>query len=196
MEVHGRLAERLEGAFRGPEHFRGVATVVAKLLGMVGPDVAYFGQKDAQQVLVIRRMVSDLNIPVRIEALPTVRDGDGLALSSRNALLSPEERRRALALPGALEAARELAGAGERSTAALTELALARLREAGVEPEYVAIVDPDTLQDVDALDGEAMLAIAARVGAVRLIDNTTLHPAPAPDADQPLREGVGTACSA
>ncbi|HTA12729.1 MAG TPA: pantoate--beta-alanine ligase, partial [Solirubrobacteraceae bacterium] len=115
VEVLGAVSERLEGAARGAEHFRGVATVVAKLLCMVWPGVAYFGQKDAQQVLVIRRLVADLNLPVRIEALPTVREPDGLARSSRNALLSPAERARALALPAALNAALALSTEGERS---------------------------------------------------------------------------------
>src|SRR6202035_4282267 len=104
VEVLG-LTDRLEGEARGSQHFRGVSTVVTKLLCMAMPDVAYFGQKDAQQVLVIRRLVEDLNLPVRIEALPTVREPDGLAMSSRNALLAPEERARALALPAALDAA-------------------------------------------------------------------------------------------
>ncbi|HMD57833.1 MAG TPA: pantoate--beta-alanine ligase [Solirubrobacteraceae bacterium] len=196
VEVLGSLTSRLEGAARGREHFRGVSTVVAKLLGMVAPDVAYFGQKDAQQVLVIRRMVADLNIPVRVEALPTVRDRDGLALSSRNALLSPGERARALALPASLAAARELIACGERSATALRERALATLRDAGVEPEYVAVVDPDTLDELHTLDGEALLALAARIGEVRLIDNAILHPAPTPVEDEPLKEGVTATCSA
>jgi pantoate--beta-alanine ligase len=195
VEVHGALSETLEGAARGPEHFRGVSTVVAKLLGMVAPDVAYFGQKDAQQVLVIRRLVADLNLPVRVEALPTVRDADGLALSSRNALLAPPERARALALPAALEAARELVADGERSAETIVARSLAQLRSAGVEPEYVALVDPDTLEPLHTLEREGLLALAARVGDVRLIDNAILHPTPA-GAGEPITEGAGTTCSA
>ncbi len=176
VEVLG-VTERLEGAARGPEHFRGVSTVVTKLLCMAMPDVAYFGQKDAQQVVVIRRLAADLNLPVRIEALPTVRESDGLALSSRNALLTPDDRARALALPAALRAATALAAGGERSTAALLDAAREAMCPFAVEPEYLALVDPDTLEPLERLDGDALLAIAARVGEVRLIDNTTLFPA-------------------
>ncbi|MGP0101304.1 MAG: pantoate--beta-alanine ligase [Solirubrobacteraceae bacterium] len=176
VEVLG-LTERLEGAARGAEHFRGVATVVTKLLCMALPDVAYFGQKDAQQVLVIRRLASDLNLPVSIEALPTVREPDGLALSSRNALLSPDERAQALALPAALDAARVLVGEGERSAQALLEAAGAAMRPFDVEPEYVALVEPDTLEPIATLSDDALLALAARVGRVRLIDNAVLSPA-------------------
>ncbi len=181
VEVLG-VTERLEGAARGPEHFRGVSTVVTKLLCMAMPDAAYFGQKDAQQVVVIRRLAADLNLPVRIEALPTVREPDGLALSSRNALLAPGDRARALALPAALRAATALAAGGERSTAALLDAAREAMRPFDVEPEYLALVDPDTLEPLERLDGEALLAIAARVGEVRLIDNTTLSPALGSDA--------------
>jgi pantoate--beta-alanine ligase len=203
VEVLG-VSERLEGAARGPEHFRGVSTVVTKLLCMSMPDVAYFGQKDAQQVVVIRRLAADLNLPVRIEALPTVRESDGLALSSRNALLTPDERARALALPAALQAAAALAARGERSTAALLDTAHEAMRPFEVKPEYLALVSPDTLEPIAHLEGEALLAIAARVGDVRLIDNTTLSPTPSGDnaagtgnaPSQPL-EGKATAtCSA
>jgi pantoate--beta-alanine ligase len=182
VEVLG-LTERLEGAARGAEHFRGVATVVTKLLCMALPDVAYFGQKDAQQVVVIRRLASDLNLPVAIEALPTVREPDGLAMSSRNALLSAEERARALALPAALETARTLVAAGERSAQTLLDAARSVMRPFGVEPEYVALVEPDTLEPVLTLAGEALLALAARVGEVRLIDNEMLAPAPVKEVD-------------
>jgi len=190
VEVLG-LTERLEGAARGAEHFRGVSTVVTKLLCMAMPDVAYFGQKDAQQVLVIRRLARDLNLPVQIEALPTVREPDGLALSSRNALLAPSERARALALPAALQAARELAGNGERSTEALLDAARAAMHSLSVEPEYLALVEPDTLEPVGTLTGEALLAVAARVGEVRLIDNTLLSP-----SSQPLPGKAIATCSA
>jgi pantoate--beta-alanine ligase len=176
VEVLG-VSERLEGAARGPEHFRGVSTVVTKLLCMAMPDVAYFGQKDAQQVVVIRRLAADLNLPVRIEALPTIREADGLALSSRNTLLTPADRRRALALPAALRAAAALATNGERSARALLDTARTAMRAFDVDPEYVALVDRETLEPIEQLRGDALLAIAARVGAVRLIDNTILSPA-------------------
>jgi pantoate--beta-alanine ligase len=194
VEVLG-LTERLEGAARGAEHFRGVATVVTKLLCMALPDVAYFGQKDAQQVLVIRRLASDLNLPVRIETLPTVREPDGLAMSSRNALLAPDERARARALPAALEAARVLAAAGERSAQALLDAAREAMRPFDVEPEYIALVEPDTLEPVLTLTGAALLALAARVGQVRLIDNTVLAPA-AIHSSQPLEGEAIAICSA
>jgi pantoate--beta-alanine ligase len=170
------VTDRLEGEVRGAAHFRGVSTVVTKLLCMVGPDVAYFGQKDAQQVVVIRRLVSDLNLPVSVEVCPTVREADGLAMSSRNALLSPAERERALALPAALRTAGELAGTSERSAAALLEAACEAMAPFDVEPEYVELVDPDTFQALDSLRAPALLVLAARVGAVRLIDNVMLTP--------------------
>jgi pantoate--beta-alanine ligase len=190
VEVLG-VSERLEGESRGSEHFRGVATVVTKLLCMALPDVAYFGQKDAQQVVVIRRLASDLNLPVKIEALPTVREPDGLALSSRNALLSAEDRTRALALPAALRAAAALAADGERSAQALLDAAREAMRPFDVEPEYVALVEPDTLEPVESLDGEALLALAARVGEVRLIDNTTLSPTAAAGPGAAPPRGAG-----
>jgi pantoate--beta-alanine ligase len=202
VEVLGAVSERLEGAARGAEHFRGVATVVAKLLCMVGPEVAYFGQKDAQQVLVIRRLVADLSLPVRIEALATVREPDGLARSSRNALLSPAERVRALALPAALNAALALAAEGERSATALVAAAHDAMRPFEVEPEYLELVDPDTLEPLEQLAGEALLALAARVGQVRLIDNTMLsptaarRPGAAPGTTQPLEGEAIATCSA
>jgi pantoate--beta-alanine ligase len=190
VEVLG-VTERLEGASRGSEHFRGVATVVTKLLCMAMPDVAYFGQKDAQQVVVIRRLAADLNLPVQIEALPTVREPDGLALSSRNALLAPDERARALALPAALQAASALAATGERSAAELLQAAREAMRTFDVEPGYVALVEPDTLEPVTALTGETLLALAARIGEVRLIDNVMLTP-----ASQPLEGEAIATCSA
>jgi pantoate--beta-alanine ligase len=193
VQVSGALTERLEGASRGADHFHGVTTVVAKLLAIVAPDVAFFGQKDAQQVLVVRRMATDLNLPVRIEALPTVRDADGLALSSRNALLSPDDRARALAISGALTAARRRAAAGETSTAALVEVAAAVLAERDIVPEYLELVDPGTLEPLSLLDRDALLAIAARVGDVRLIDNAILVPAHARGAES---TEVPTTCSA
>jgi pantoate--beta-alanine ligase len=187
VEVLG-VTERLEGAQRGSEHFRGVATVVSKLLCMALPDVAYFGQKDAQQVFVIRRLVADLNLPVRIEALPTVRELDGLAMSSRNALLGPRERVRALSLSAGLAAAYELAAAGERSAAALIDVARAAMSREDVTPEYVEIVDPCTFNALESLGDEALMVLAARVGSVRLIDNLTLYPTPVPIHSQPPGE--------
>jgi pantoate--beta-alanine ligase len=186
------LTDRLEGAARGPEHFRGVATVVAKLLNMVGPQVAFFGQKDAQQVLVIRRLVADLNLPVRIEVGATVREPNGLALSSRNAQLSAEERERALALYAALQAAAQLAVSGERAADVLLGAAHSAMVPFDVEPEYLALVDAQTLDDVPQLEETALLAVAAYVGSVRLIDNVILDPsnltnAP-PAAPPPPRE--------
>ncbi|HTU79765.1 MAG TPA: pantoate--beta-alanine ligase [Solirubrobacteraceae bacterium] len=193
----GGVSESFEGAVRGPAHFRGVATVVTKLLCMAQPDVAYFGQKDAQQLVLIRRLVRDLNLPVRIEALPTVREPDGLALSSRNALLSAGERARALALPAALAAARALAASGERSAPALLEAARAAMLPYGVQPEYLALVQPDTFEPLDELAGEALLALAARVGEVRLIDNAVLAPGAATKTTERGLQGEAMAtCSA
>jgi pantoate--beta-alanine ligase len=183
VEVLG-VSERLEGAARGPEHFRGVATVVAKLFGMTLPHVAYFGRKDAQQVVVIRRLVADLDLPVEIEALPTVREPDGLAMSSRNALLSPEDRERALSLSASLDAAGRLAASGERKCEPLLSAAREVLSAAGVQLEYLALVDPDTLEPVERLQGPSLLAVAARVGQVRLIDNAILEPAGVPDDER------------
>jgi pantoate--beta-alanine ligase len=195
VEVLG-LTDRLEGEARGSEHFRGVATVVTKLLCMALPDVAYFGQKDAQQVLVIRRLVEDLNLPVRIEARPTVREADGLAMSSRNALLAPEQRARALALPAALDAALALAAGGERSADVLLDAAREPMRARGVVPEYLALVDPTTLEPVEELMGEAMLAIAARIGEVRLIDNAVLTAFRPSTHGQPQPEETIATCNA
>ena len=172
----GGVAGPLEGESRGPEHFAGVATVVCKLLNIAQPDVAYFGQKDAQQVAVIRRLVRDLDIPVRIEVGPTVREADGLALSSRNARLRDGERDRALALPHALHAARGAVRRGERDAAAIAGAARRAMSADGIEPEYLALVSPDTFTPVERLDGEPVLvAVAARVGDVRLIDNELLR---------------------
>ncbi|HEX5146543.1 MAG TPA: pantoate--beta-alanine ligase [Conexibacter sp.] len=177
--VHvGALAEPLEGAQR-PGHFDGVATVVTKLLNMVGPDVAFFGQKDAQQALIVRRVVRDLDIPARIEVCPTVREADGLALSSRNAYLAPAERERAVALRRALDAAEAAVAAGERDAAAVTAAARGAMTPFAVEPEYLALVRADTLAPVERIDGQPVLvALAARVGPARLIDNALIHPTP------------------
>jgi pantoate--beta-alanine ligase len=168
------ITEVLEGASRGRAHFDGVATVVTKLFNMVGPDVAYFGQKDAQQARVIEQFVRDLNLPVEIEVCPTVREPDGLAMSSRNARLSSEERSRARALHEALEALAATVAGGVHDAQAARAPALAALERAGVEPEYLEIVDKRTLAPVSRIDGEALALIAARVGATRLIDNYTI----------------------
>jgi pantoate--beta-alanine ligase len=175
------LTERLCGDAkrRGHEHFDGVTTVVAKLFNIVQPDRAYFGQKDAQQVAVIRRMAADLDFRVRIETCPTVREADGLALSSRNSYLSAEQRERATALIEALRAAQTELSDGVRDTAALTQAALRRLTDALAADdvvEYFEIVDPDTLETVEAMDRPALAAVAARVGTTRLIDNLLLEP--------------------
>jgi pantoate--beta-alanine ligase len=190
VEVLG-VSDRLEGAARGPEHFRGVSTVVTKLLGMAMPDVAYFGQKDAQQAIVIRRLVVDLNLPVRIQVCPTVREPDGLAMSSRNTRLQPHERSLALALPEALQAATRRAAEGERSAVVLLDAARSAMRARGVEPEYVELVDPETFEPCEELTHESLLALAARIGPTRLIDNVVLRPSPAPANRQtPSRKAI------
>lgn len=176
VRVGGPLTETLEGDHRGPGHFHGVATVVTKLLNMVGPEVAYFGQKDAQQALVVKHFVRDLNLPVRIEVCPTVREPDGLAMSSRNVRLEKTDRQRAAALNAALEEARRSAAEGERDAARIRGRALSVLSEFAVDPEYLAVVDPCTLTVLDRLDGEALVAVAAQVGPVRLIDNQLIAP--------------------
>jgi pantoate--beta-alanine ligase len=173
------LTEPLEGKHRGVEHFDAVATVVTKLLNMVGPDVAFFGQKDAQQALVVRKLVRDLDLPVRIEVCPTVREPDGLALSSRNVHLHGTDRERALALHDALRAAEASLAAGERDATALRTAALAAMRGRGVEPEYLELVSTVDLAPIARVDGDVLLAVAARVGTTRLIDNTILEVRPA-----------------
>jgi pantoate--beta-alanine ligase len=176
VEVGG-LTEVLCGdpASRGPGHFRGVTTVVAKLLNTVGPDVAFFGQKDAQQAAVLRRMVRDLDFPVRVEVLPTVREPDGLAMSSRNAYLDAEERERATALSRALLAARERAGR-DRPAAESLDAARAVLRDAGVEPEYLEARDAENLEPAETFNGRPVLvALAARIGGARLIDSVIIE---------------------
>ncbi|GAA2009050.1 pantoate--beta-alanine ligase [Microbacterium ulmi] len=176
VSVSGRIAETLEGAHRGRAHFDGVATVVVKLLLAVLPDTAYFGAKDAQQVVVVRRAVADLGIAAKIAVRPTSRDDDGLARSSRNARLSPDERRRAAAIPRALGAIRDAAAAGETDAAALRARGLDVLAGAGIDPEYLAVVDPDTLEPMQVVDRRALVAVAARAGPTRLIDNVEIDP--------------------
>jgi pantoate--beta-alanine ligase len=165
------VTETLEGAQRGRGHFDGVATVVTKLFNIVSPDVAYFGQKDAQQVVVIRQLVRDLDMPVRIEVCPTVREHDGLAMSSRNVRLSGTERERATALHRALTAVKETVAAGERDAAAVKSSAMATLTSSEVELEYLELVSAETLDPVPRIEGEVLALVAARVGATRLIDN-------------------------
>ena len=171
-----RLSESLEGTMRGPGHFRGVATVVAKLFNMVQPDDAYFGQKDAQQALIIRRLARDLDFPVRVEVCETVREADGLAMSSRNARLDPDARRRAPAIARALRAVEAAVLEGGHEVGPVLAAGEAILAEEGIVPEYFAAVSADTLEPVARVTGETLVAIAARLGDVRLIDNVIVHP--------------------
>jgi pantoate--beta-alanine ligase len=172
----GGLTAMLEGrpGQRGAAHFDGVTTVVTKLLNMVQPQVAYFGQKDAQQALVVDKLVRDLDIPVRIEVCPTVRDPDGLALSSRNAYLSAPERERALAISRALRAAEASVASGVLDAGAVLAAARGELSAAGIEADYVELRSATDLSPVERVNGSTLLAVAARVGRARLIDNTIL----------------------
>jgi pantoate--beta-alanine ligase len=172
------ITDVLEGAARGRSHFEGVATIVTKLFTIVAPDVAYFGQKDAQQVLVIRRLVRDLNLSVDVEVCATVRESDGLAMSSRNQLLAPKERERATALSRSLQAASALVAAGETDVDTVVGTARAELDGAAVETEYFEIVNPNTLLPIKTIDGPALALVAARIGSTRLIDNQPLSPSP------------------
>jgi len=176
----GALTEPLEGAAR-PGHFRGVATVVAKLFNVLQPDRAYFGQKDAQQALVITKMAKDLDFPVEVVVMPTIREADGLALSSRNVYLSPLERQASLALSRALQAAADLYAAGERNAghlrAAMAEILAA---EPLAQPEYVSVADTGTLLELESIDGPALASLAVRIGRTRLIDNVVLGAARQP----------------
>lgn len=173
VEVEG-VSERLDGASR-PGHFRGVATVVAKLFHIVQPDLAFFGQKDAAQVAVLRKMVRDLDFPLEIVVCSTMREPDGLAMSSRNRYLSAEERRQALALSRALHAAELQAARGEHHTATLLQSMRASLQEEpAIRIDYLAVVDPDTLLPINDVGSGGLLAIAAYVGNTRLIDNVLL----------------------
>ncbi len=168
------VALPLEGAVR-PGHFRGVATVVAKLFNAFTPDRAYFGQKDAQQAAVITRMARDLNFPLEVVICPTIRESDGLAMSSRNTYLQPEERRAAIVLYGALSAARNAYENCERSADALRAAMRDTLAtEPRAQIEYVSAADPDTLKELDRVDRDALLSMAVRIGKTRLIDNFML----------------------
>jgi pantoate--beta-alanine ligase len=172
----GSVAVPLEGE-RRPGHFRGVATVVLKLLGITAPDRAYFGEKDAQQLAVIRRLVADLNVPVAIRGCPIVREKDGLALSSRNAYLTPEQRQAAPVLCRALDAAESLWKKGERRGDKLSEALFETLaREPLVRVDYAAVADPVTFREVDLASGPVRLLLAVFLGETRLIDNRLLSP--------------------
>jgi pantoate--beta-alanine ligase len=176
----GPLAQPLCGRSR-PGHFEGVATIVAKLFGIVGPSTAVFGKKDYQQLLVVRRMARDLFLPVEILAVPTVRESDGLAMSSRNAYLSAEERTRARALSVGLDGAARAFAGGERRPRELERLAREPVDRTATSVDYVEVRDPDTLAPLDAVTGSrAVLAIACRIGATRLIDNIVLGEDPSP----------------
>ena len=169
----GPPARPWEGTLR-PTHFAGVATVVMKLFQIVPATRAYFGQKDYQQTVVVRRMGADLDVPIEIRVCPIVRDADGLALSSRNAYLSPEERRRGLALSQSLALAQQAYAAGERDAARIRELVRRHLEQAGLKPDYVAVVSDGSVDEVAELTEPAVVAVAARVGPTRLIDNCRL----------------------
>ena len=170
------VAKRLEGDYR-TGHFRGVATVVLKLFHLLPADVAYFGQKDYQQSLVVRHMVRDLDLPMEIRVCPIVRDADGLALSSRNARLSPEQRQRALGLSACLQEATMQIHCGERNANTIKRAMLHTLQEAGVDRiDYVAIADPGTLAELEEVNGPAVALVAAHVGETRLIDNCRIVP--------------------
>ncbi len=173
-----QLTQGLCGAGR-PGHFRGVATVVSKLFHITEPDVAVFGEKDFQQLTTIRRMVRDLDFAIEVVGVPTAREADGLALSSRNAYLGPSERRAALAIPRALEAVRQLVARGEQD--GLRLLAEGRRvlnEESKLRTEYLVLSEPETLREVERIDGPTLLAVAARIGGTRLIDNCILEGAP------------------
>ena len=178
IEVRGSLPDGLCGASR-PGHFRGVTTVVTKLFNIIRPDRAYFGQKDLQQAAIIKRLVRDLNMGVEVVALPTVREADGLALSSRNRHLSGEQRRTAVSIHRALTRATELLISGEMDTAVIVCEVRGVLNEGGIARiDYVSVVDPETLEEVSEARPGAVVAVAAWVGDIRLIDNTALGVGP------------------
>jgi pantoate--beta-alanine ligase len=169
------ISQRLEGTSR-PGHFRGVATVVAKLFNIIQPTKAYFGQKDAQQVMVIKRMVGDLNMAIEIVVVPTVRESDGLAMSSRNSYLSPEERQAATVLFRALTLARQLRLGGEKDAGKIRrQMTLLIQKEPLAQIDYVSIADAETLEELDLIDHRALASLAVRIGKTRLIDNMSLE---------------------
>jgi pantoate--beta-alanine ligase len=172
----GSVAQPLEGQCR-PGHFRGVATIVLKLFNMVDADVAYFGQKDFQQALVIRRMVEDLQVPITLRVCPIVREPDGLAMSSRNAYLSPESRQQALVLSKSLVLAQDLLREGERRSSAILHAMEERIRTVPVTRiDYISLVEPETLEPVEEIRGPTLAALAVVIGQTRLIDNCLLIP--------------------
>jgi len=178
VQLHGPIVETLEGARRGVGHFQGVTTVVSKLLGMAEPDRAYFGQKDAQQARVVRALVADLNIGTQIVTVPTVREPDGLAMSSRNRRLNSRDRERAVAVSAGLLTAQAAVAAGERDAAAILRAAADVLAGRGIEPEYLALVDAESFTPVHTLgSAPAILAVAADLGGTRLIDNVPIQAA-------------------
>jgi len=170
-----KVTERLEGAIR-PGHFRGVATVVAKLFNIVEPTRAYFGQKDAQQVVVIQKMVADLNMNLEVVVVPTVREPDGLAMSSRNVYLSPQERKAATVLYKSLSLAQKLWGKGERNADVIRKkmTALIQSEPRASRIDYVSIADAETLEELDSIDRKAVVSLAVKIGKPRLIDNIVL----------------------
>ena len=171
----GKVAERLEGAAR-PGHFRGVATVVAKLFNIVQPNRAYFGQKDAQQLIVIRKMVADLDMSLEVVAVPTVREPDGLAMSSRNTYLNPEERKAALVLYQALTLAQKLWSQGEKDAKVIRQQMTDLIQKQPLaEIDYISIADAETLDELDRVKPPALVSMAVRIGKTRLIDNVVLN---------------------
>jgi pantoate--beta-alanine ligase len=165
----------LEGAIRGASHFDGVLTVVAKLFNIVQPTVAYFGQKDAQQVFLVQRMVRDLAFPLRVEVCPTVREADGLALSSRNVRLSDDDRRVSIALSAALQSAAHAIESGERDVTILRQRAVQALKHAGISTEYFDVVSAQAFEPLALASGRVIILVAARVGPIRLIDNVVVN---------------------
>jgi pantoate--beta-alanine ligase len=176
VRVSGRITESFEAVGRGQGHFDGMATIVTKLLLAVQPDLAYFGAKDAQQAVVVRRLIEDLRLTVGLRVCETSRDRDGLARSSRNSRLSPEERQRALGLFRALSAAKSAFDGGEQRAATLLQAAQSVLDDHGVQAEYLAIADSATLEELQCVDRSALILIAAHIGRTRLIDNLELIP--------------------
>jgi len=175
VEIKGKLAETLEGAFR-PKHFRGVTTIVAKLFNIVLPDYSYFGQKDYQQALLIRKMIKELNFSTRLVLLPTVREEDGLACSSRNSYLNSEERKVAGALYRSLLKAEEKVKKGEKNALSLIEFVRENIKKEGpFKIDYVAVVDSETLEPVERIEGKVLVAVAAWLGKARLIDNILIE---------------------
>jgi len=175
VEVEGKLSSILEGASR-PGHFRGVVTVLVKLFNIINPDYSYFGEKDYQQVLVVKKMVKDLNFNIQIIVLPTIREEDGLAISSRNSYLNKEERKAATILYRSLVAAKEQIKRGERNPHSLISFMKNLIeKEPLAHIDYIAVVDPKTLEEIEKIDKKALLALAVKIGETRLIDNMKIE---------------------